>query len=665
MSLSNQPIFPRVDDRVLEQHRRNLARLYTFLHRYLAKTMTYAHTSVYALGLFSSDGILLDLFANEEYILDQLHQNGIYASTIWQDSGRNAVAEGFKNWKSVSSVGEENEHPVLKNYAIYFSPISILSAYEPYEQMEHCGLAIIIPKQYAWDDYLTMIVGIAHDMMITLQFNNIATMYYERSGKGLLSIDNMMSRHGEALATYYNQELFDLLGAEPIDMYYRPAELLIDPLPANQELWDIVEHHRTIHNQPLTVTCRGKDVSLIVSTDAFNQPSINAHGVTFYFTTQQKITAKLAKKVANGAIKTFDDIIGKNKNLAAILKRARQMALTDSNILILGESGTGKDVLAQAIHNASSRCDKPFIAINCGAMPKDLIESELFGYDSGAFTGARKNGNIGKFELASGGTIFLDEIGEMPLDLQAKLLRVVEQKQLMRLGSSQIIDVDVKIIAATNANIWSMIEQKQFRADLFYRISTMQLNLIPLRERKDDIIPLAKYFIRRVSERVGKDSIMRLSPEAQELLTSLEWRGNVRELQNLMECIVQLYPGDLILPQYILDNISGYQRPAGQTASAGEAPVSYVPPLTSGSYPPIMNPAPPDQSIIHQPEGYVQDSGMGTPYSIPKKPSSLSREEIQSALEACGGNRSKAAQYLGISRRTFYRKLEKLGLHSS
>lgn len=662
MPSSNQPIFPRVDDRVLEQHRRNLARLYTFLHRYLAKTMTYAHTSVYALGLFSSDSILLDLFANEEYILDQLHQNGIYASTIWQDSGRNAVAEGFKSWKSVSSVGDENEHPVLKNYAIYFSPISILSAYEPYEQMEHCGLAIIIPKQYAWDDYLTMIVGIAHDMMITLQFNNIATMYYERSGKGLLSIDNMMSRHGEALATYYNQELFDLLGAEPIDMYYRPAELLIDPLPANQELWDIVEHHRTIHNQPLTVTCHGKDVSLIVSTDAFNQPSINAHGVTFYFTTQQKITAKLAKKVANGAIKTFDDIIGKNKNLAAILKRARQMALTDSNILILGESGTGKDVLAQAIHNASSRRDKPFIAINCGAMPKDLIESELFGYDSGAFTGARKNGNIGKFELASGGTIFLDEIGEMPLDLQAKLLRVVEQKQLMRLGSSQIIDVDVKIIAATNANIWSMIEQKQFRADLFYRISTMQLNLIPLRERKDDIIPLAKHFIRRVSERVGKDNIMRLSPEAQELLTSLEWRGNVRELQNLMECIVQLYPGDLILPQYILDNISGYQKSAGQMPPAGGMPVSYVPPLTSGSYPPVINSVPPDKSIIHQPEGYVQDSGIGTPYSVPKKPSSLSREEILGALEICGGNRSKAAQYLGISRRTFYRKLEKLGL---
>ena len=536
----------------------------------------------------------------------------------------------------------------------------MLSVYEPYEPMEQCGLAIIIPKEYAWPDYLTMILTIAHDMMVTLQFNNIATMYYERSGKGILSIDNIMSRNGEALATYYNQELFDLLGIPASDIYYRSAELLIDPLPANKELWDIVEHHRTIYKQPITVTCHGKDVNLIASTDAFNQPSLPAHGVTFYFTTQQKMTEKLAKKVANGAIKTFDDIIGQNENLVAILNRAKQMARTDSNILILGESGTGKDVLAQAIHNASSRRDKPFIAINCGAMPKDLIESELFGYDSGAFTGARKNGNIGKFELASGGTIFLDEIGEMPLDLQAKLLRVVEQKQLMRLGSSRVIDVDVKIIAATNANIWSMIEQKQFRADLFYRISTMQINLPPLRERRDDIIPLARYFVQKVSDRIGKESCMRLSPEAQELLLSLDWYGNIRELQNLIECIVQLYPGDLILPQHILDNISGYQAPASYTAAGKATASSYVPPLTTGSYPPVMNPARPDGSIIRQPEGYVQDSGIGYPYH--KKPSELTREEIISALEVCGGNRSKAAEYLGISRRTFYRKLEKLEL---
>ena len=176
MSANYASVFPRVEEHITEQHRRKLARLYTFLHRYLAKTMTYAHTSVYALGLFSDDGILLDLFANEEFILDRLHKDGIYASSQWKDCGYNAVSEGLKTGKNIGSIGDENEHPALKKYAIYFSPISMLSVYEPYEPMEQCGLAIIIPKEYAWPDYLTMILTIAHDMMITLQFNNIATM---------------------------------------------------------------------------------------------------------------------------------------------------------------------------------------------------------------------------------------------------------------------------------------------------------------------------------------------------------------------------------------------------------------------------------------------------------------------------------------------------------
>ena len=250
-------------------------------------------------------------------------------------------------------------------------------------------------------------------------------------------------------------------------------------------------------------------MEVIASTDAFNQPMINAHGVVFYFTTPQKMTAELSRQVANGAIKTFHDIIGENADLKKLIQKAQRMAQTNSNIMILGESGTGKDVFAQAIHNASARRGKPFIALNCGALPRDLVESELFGYETGAFTGARKNGNIGKFELANGGTIFLDEIGEMPLELQAKLLRVTETKQLMRLGSSKNIRVDVRIIAATNANIDDMIAQKLFRADLYYRLSTMKLYLMPLRERRDDIVPLAEHFIRSISRRIDKPNIMR------------------------------------------------------------------------------------------------------------------------------------------------------------
>lgn len=637
------------DSRSVEAERGKLSRLYTFIRRYISKTIAPSRSSHYAMGLFSRDGVLLDLFAKEGYTLERCQLDGIRVGSKWAQLGYNAVSQGILTGDSAESVGEEHVFPPLKRYAVYYAPIRVLSPYEPYEPREECGLGIITPVENAWDDYMAMIRGVAHDMMITLQFNNIATMYYERSGKGILSIDNMMSPTGQNLATYYNDELFRILETRPMEIYYKPVETLIDPLPANRELWDIVENHRVILNQPLDVTCHGKTVELIASTDAFNQPMINAHGVVFYFTTRQKITAELSRQVANGAIKTFDDIIGNNAGLRSLIQKAARMAQTDSNIMILGESGTGKDVFAQAIHNASSRRGKPFVALNCGALPRDLVESELFGYETGAFTGARKNGNVGKFELANGGTIFLDEIGEMPLDLQAKLLRVTESKQLMRLGGNKTIHVDVRIISATNANVEGMIQQKLFRADLYYRLSTMKLHLMPLRERRDDIVPLAEYFIRSVSRRIDKTNIMRFSDAAKALLTQMDWQGNVRELQNLIECIVQLYPGDIILPEYILDNVSEQERLRGGAAALSAAAAE--PPAAAAESPQPQLPPQPPEPAPAEPEGPAR-----------RKRKHLTREDLCQALAACGNNRTDASQYLGISRRTFYRKLEEFGL---
>lgn len=708
----------------LEKTRRSLSRLYTFIKRYVRKTISLDESGTpYVLALFSNEGILLDLYAKDKLTLEWFARGGVRAGGDWSTIGYNAAIEGLRSNRSLASVGEEHENEILKELAVYFAPIRMLSPYEPYDPMEQCGVAIIAPKKYAWAEFLTMIRGTAHDMMITLQFNNIATMYYERSGRGVLSIDNMMSHDGTNLATYYNDELFRVLEVEPISMYYQPVEALIDPLPSNQELWEIVRNHRTISNYPMRVTVHGRDIDVIATTDAFNQPSINAHGVTFYFTTQQKITAELSDKVANGAIKTFDDIVGSTGQIRDIIHRAKKMALTDSNIMLLGESGTGKDIFAQAIHNASPRRNKPFVALNCGALPRDLIESELFGYESGAFSGARKNGNIGKFELANGGTIFLDEIGEMPLDLQVRLLRITEQKQFMRLGGSKLIKADVRIIAATNANIEEMINQRQFRADLFYRLSTMKLNLPALRERKEDILPLAEHFIRQISQKIDKPNIMRFSKAAADLMVRLDWTGNIRELQNLVECIVQIYPGDIILPEYIMDNVSyntrktldnpmqrstdmGFSSDASDAdipLSASSVPVqpresaashfsswpgsapsaASVPEYTSSeqvAYPysavqaePLRNPASP-----HMPEAeeipYMGSSAAaadqvpgempasGSPTRIVRHHRKLSKDMLLEALRACGNNRSAAAEYLGISRRTMYRKMEEFGI---
>lgn len=639
------PYYPQ---EVLEQNRKSLSRLYTFIKRYVRKTISLADSGLpYVMGLFSKDGILLDLYAKDNMVLEWFADNGIRAAGDWNHIGYNAVCEGLHTTSSLASVGEAHECDVLKKFAVYFAPINMLSPYEPYEPMEQCGVAIITPLEHAWPEYLTMIRGTAHDMMITLQFNNIATMYYERSGKGVLSIDNMMSPDGINLATYYNMELFRILEVDPISMYYQPVEAMIDPPPSNPELWDIVHHHRTVSDHPMRVSVRGHEVDVIASTDAFNQPTINAHGVTFYFTTQQKITAELSNKVANGAIKTFDDIIGNNSKLREIIQRAKRMARTESNIMLLGESGTGKDIFAQAIHNASARRYKPFVALNCGALPRDLIESELFGYEDGAFSGARRNGNIGKFELANGGTIFLDEIGEMPLDLQVRLLRVVEQKQFMRLGGNKLIKADVRIIAATNANIEEMIGQKQFRADLFYRLSTMKLNLPSLRERKDDIPLLADHFIRSISRRIEKSNIMRFSPQAMELLMQLNWSGNIRELQNLIECIVQIYPGDIILPEYIMDNVSYDTKKELLESSEYHLPdpESPAPELA----PPVVAPLPAKPASVSVPTA--------------RRRQKLDRDMLLDALRACNNNRSAAADYLGVSRRTLYRKLEEFNIN--
>ncbi|WP_155894531.1 sigma 54-interacting transcriptional regulator [Desulfotomaculum nigrificans] len=233
----------------------------------------------------------------------------------------------------------------------------------------------------------------------------------------------------------------------------------------------------------------------------------------------------------------FNDILTKNPRMERLIEIARGFAKTDATVLITGESGTGKEILAQSIHAGSTRHNHPFVAVNCAALPPQLLESELFGYVEGAFTGAKKGGKIGLFELAHNGTIFLDEIGEMDKGLQARLLRVLEEKQVMRLGSDKIIPVNNRVIAATNVNLKEQVGRGEFRMDLYYRLNVLNLHTIPLRERKDDIIYLANHFIRRTNRKYGRQ-VGKLAPEVIDLLTNYSWPGNIRELKNIIERIV-------------------------------------------------------------------------------------------------------------------------------
>jgi formate hydrogenlyase transcriptional activator len=240
-------------------------------------------------------------------------------------------------------------------------------------------------------------------------------------------------------------------------------------------------------------------------------------------------------------------LIGSSKSFRAVVDDVEIVAGADCSVLVHGETGTGKEVIARAIHDSSPRHKGPFVGLNCAAIPGALLESELFGHEKGAFTGAIAQ-TIGRFQAAHGGTLFLDEIGDLPLELQPKLLRVLQEQQYERLGSTRTLRADVRVIAATNQDLSRMVEEKSFRADLYYRLSVFPISLPPLRERKDDIPSLVEYFVRRFSHKMGKP-IGQVPDGVMEILTSYHWPGNIRELQNFIERSVLVTQGPMLSPR--------------------------------------------------------------------------------------------------------------------
>lgn len=255
----------------------------------------------------------------------------------------------------------------------------------------------------------------------------------------------------------------------------------------------------------------------------------------------------------------IDSIIGRSNKIVNLKKRALKIANSNSSVIIMGETGTGKENFARAIHSCGNRAGNPFVAINCAAIPENLLESELFGYEEGAFTGAVKGGKIGKFQLANKGTLFLDEIGDMPLNLQVKLLRVLNDKKLERIGSNKQIEVDIRIIAATNMNLEEMVEQNKFRRDLYYRLNVIPFYIPPLRERKEDIILLANCFINRYNTKLSKE-IVGISQKLQNILLNYDWPGNVRELENCIEYMINFETGDVLTENNLPDKIKNMKE---------------------------------------------------------------------------------------------------------
>ncbi|PLY00608.1 MAG: Fis family transcriptional regulator [Desulfuromonas sp.] len=316
------------------------------------------------------------------------------------------------------------------------------------------------------------------------------------------------------------------------------------------------------------------------------------------------------------------EMVGSSPALLQVYRQVREVAKHESaTVLITGESGTGKELVARAVHNMSPRKDKPFIEINCGSLPFNLLESELFGHERGAFTDA-KNRKIGLFEEANGGTIFLDEIGEMDLNLQVKLLRVLEDRKIRRLGGTRNIDIDVRVIAATNRDMKDAIDDKTFREDLYYRLNVFPIHIPPLRDRREDIPPLLDYFLKKFNREFNK-KINEVSRDALDLLLRYSWPGNVRELRNMVERICIMQSEDVIRPEFLPNEIWGDEP-------SKESPFSFDIP----------------------PEGILLEEMIGE----------VEKELIAKAIAITGGNVAKTARILNVPRGTLRYKLEKYEL---
>lgn len=425
--------------------------------------------------------------------------------------------------------------------------------------------------------------------------------------EGLFAID----RNG--CVSFLNAAAIRILQLSTREQYLgrKAAEVLSSPalnriLALSGEYDDIIPYKNThLSVKKVELRMHGSVVGSVVTV-------LNASQIQ---TTEDKLRMTLHHK-GHSAKYSFDQMIIRSPRMLECMQEAKAFAGTDSNVVIVGESGTGKELVSQSIHASSRRSQNNFVALNCAALPENLLESELFGYVEGAFTGAAKGGKAGLFEIAHKGTIFLDEISEIPLGLQGRLLRVLQEREIMRLGDSKIIPIDIRVIAATNKNLEELVRAGKFRQDLYYRLYVLQLNIPPLRERKEDIPPLVDSFIQKFRQREGAQAEIHLTSSDYALLQAQPWYGNVRELRNFCERFAVLYqPG--AAPSELLVHLLG-GRYGSQAENSGQTAA------------PICD-----------------------------------RERVLSALEACRGNKTRAAAQLGISRVTLWRMLKQMEPASS
>ncbi len=502
-----------------------------------APFMNHLYDFVKGSGFFAllcdGEGCILNVVGDEKILLEALKlkmTTGAYMDET--HIGTNAMSLVLSERRPIQVSGKEHFIKVYHKWTCCAAPIKdemgniigIIDLTGYIENVNPHTMGMVVAAANAIE---RMLQNSKYNLMLQISKKRLEATF-DSISSGILTCDL------DGNITTMNKQVVNMFGYDESEM----KNIKIPDLILNfHEIIERLKAKDTFTDEDIYANTRVNKLQFTLTASPIYGDHMNIEEITLVFYELKK-SRKLAERILSGqAVYTFDKIIGVNEKFKKIVDYAKKIADSKSTILITGESGTGKEIFAQAIHNHSKRGEEPFIAVNCGAIPITLIESELFGYEGGAFTGAKKGGNVGKFEMAQGGTIFLDEIGEMPPDMQVRLLRVIEEGVINRIGSSKQINIDVRIMAATNKELKDEVEKGNFRKDLFYRLNVLPLHLPPLRQRREDIAELVDYYMRKTSKKLNKRSV-NISEEYMSYLKNYDWPGNIRELENVIERIV-------------------------------------------------------------------------------------------------------------------------------
>lgn len=608
--------------------------LLEIVHPYIQTLYSVVENSASYIMFCDKDGYILDLTGDPDMIeLGKSNSNLVVGALRSENfAGTNAIGTCLAIRSPIQLFGEEHYVRLHKNYSCSCAPI-----YDPDRNLLGClniTCKVTDTNPHTLGMVLSAADGIMKELEIKKAYNSLKVISAQRNSIIESMNSGIFLLNSSHRIVQVNSKALSMFGMTYEQLIGKHIFSFINMNESASLAENISQISTEAYNQEISIGFveekNQPPKTYNLSTNFIIDDAGEQTGTVLRFNETKLINA-LANKISGyKSVYTFESIIGNSSTLKKAINDSKQAAKGNSNVLILGESGTGKELIAQAIHNASTYAKGPFVAINCAAIPNTLVESELFGYEPGAFTGAQKKGNPGKFELADGGTIFLDEIGDMPLDVQAAVLRTIQTKEIIRVGGKYPKPIDVRIIAATNKDLLLAMKNRSFRDDLYYRLNVFTIELPSLKERGEDICLMADYFV-NLHNTTSRN--ITISPEVYALFKQYDWPGNIRELENIIDRAVNITTKN----QITLDDL----------------PLSLQQSISYGA--PKHDTSPTSRFF-----------GIDV---IPETIQSMSSEErrkmlLINTLQLCRGNVSEASDRLGINRRTLYRRMEKYGIDS-